>query len=136
VLRAHDPGGLEVLSANLDAFHAALTFENHTLKRALTDPRLFSGIGNAYSELMNRLPRFSAGRNIAIRIPSHEFSRTVEFYRDIIGLPLIQLSKRKRQISYLHLATRSYGLIRSPTSARQKSGWRSAVMTLTEPGSI
>jgi formamidopyrimidine-DNA glycosylase len=45
-----DPGGLEVLDANLASFTAALTSENHTLKRALTDPRTFSGIGNAYSD--------------------------------------------------------------------------------------
>jgi formamidopyrimidine-DNA glycosylase len=45
-----DPGGLEVLSADLDSFSAALRRENHTLKRALTDPHLFSGIGNAYSD--------------------------------------------------------------------------------------
>jgi formamidopyrimidine-DNA glycosylase len=49
-LDAHDPGGLEPLEASLADFHAALTRENHTLKRALTDPRLFSGIGNAYSD--------------------------------------------------------------------------------------
>ncbi len=49
-LRAHDPGGLEVLGCQLDAFAQALTRRNHTLKRALTDPRLFSGIGNAYSD--------------------------------------------------------------------------------------
>ncbi|HYL78259.1 MAG TPA: DNA-formamidopyrimidine glycosylase family protein [Bryobacteraceae bacterium] len=47
---ALDPGGLEVLNATLEQFHAALTSANHTLKRALTDPRLFSGIGNAYSD--------------------------------------------------------------------------------------
>jgi formamidopyrimidine-DNA glycosylase len=45
-----DPGGIDVLSADLDTFAAALKRENHTLKRALTDPRLFSGIGNAYSD--------------------------------------------------------------------------------------
>ncbi len=49
-LRALDPGGLEVLEADIDRFSAVLTAENHTLKRALTDPRLFSGIGNAYSD--------------------------------------------------------------------------------------
>jgi formamidopyrimidine-DNA glycosylase len=54
-LRAHDPGGLEVLAAGLAAFQAALTAENHTLKRVLTDPRVFSGIGNAYSdEILHR----------------------------------------------------------------------------------
>jgi formamidopyrimidine-DNA glycosylase len=49
-LAALDPGGLEVLESNLDEFTRALTAENHTLKRALTDPRTFSGIGNAYSD--------------------------------------------------------------------------------------
>jgi formamidopyrimidine-DNA glycosylase len=49
-LLALDPGGLEVLEANLDTFASVLTASNHTLKRALTDPRMFSGIGNAYSD--------------------------------------------------------------------------------------
>jgi formamidopyrimidine-DNA glycosylase len=54
-LAAHNPGGLEVLEADLGAFEAALASESHTLKRALTDPRLFSGIGNAYSdEILHR----------------------------------------------------------------------------------
>jgi formamidopyrimidine-DNA glycosylase len=53
--KEHDPGGLEVESATLDEFRAALTRENHTLKRALTDPHAFSGIGNAYSdEILHR----------------------------------------------------------------------------------
>ena len=49
-LREHDRGGLEVLACDLGAFRDALVRENHTLKRSLTDPRLFSGIGNAYSD--------------------------------------------------------------------------------------
>jgi formamidopyrimidine-DNA glycosylase len=49
-LRSLDPGGLEVPGADLDHFTARLLSANHTLKRALTDPRLFSGIGNAYSD--------------------------------------------------------------------------------------
>src|SRR5208282_2883703 len=49
-LSALDPGGLEVLDSDLESFAAALTSANHTLKRALTDPRLLSGIGNAYSD--------------------------------------------------------------------------------------
>jgi len=49
-LAAHDPGGLDVLTADLPAFQAALQSESHTLKRALTDPRLFDGIGNSYSD--------------------------------------------------------------------------------------
>ena len=54
-LAALDPGGLEVLETDLPGFRAALTRENHTLKRALTDPRLLAGIGNAYSdEILHR----------------------------------------------------------------------------------
>jgi len=49
-LKAHDRGGLDVLSASLPAFAERLRSENHTVKRALADPRLFSGIGNAYSD--------------------------------------------------------------------------------------
>lgn len=54
-LAAMDPGGLDVMVAGFDDFAARLQAENHTLKRALTDPRLFSGIGNAYSdEILHR----------------------------------------------------------------------------------
>ena len=49
-LRAADAGGIEPLEATIERFHDALTRESHTLKRALTDPHLFSGIGNAYSD--------------------------------------------------------------------------------------
>jgi formamidopyrimidine-DNA glycosylase len=49
-LAAMDPGGIDVMTASLEVFAAMLTRERHTLKRALTDPRLFSGIGNAYSD--------------------------------------------------------------------------------------
>ena len=49
-LAAHNPGGLEVLSSSVKDFGEALTRENHTLKRALTDPQLLSGVGNAYSD--------------------------------------------------------------------------------------
>jgi formamidopyrimidine-DNA glycosylase len=54
-LAGHDPGGMDVFTTNFDAFRATLVQENHTLKRVLTDPRLFSGIGNAYSdEILHR----------------------------------------------------------------------------------
>jgi formamidopyrimidine-DNA glycosylase len=58
-LAAIDPGGLEPLTATLDEFRAALTRENHTVKRSLTDPRLFSGIGNAYSDEILHAARLS-----------------------------------------------------------------------------
>jgi formamidopyrimidine-DNA glycosylase len=49
-LRSFDAGGIDVFAADVDSFRAVLTAENHTLKRALTDPRLLSGVGNAYSD--------------------------------------------------------------------------------------
>lgn len=49
-LKSIDPGGVDVFSIDLDEFRAALAKENHTLKRSLTDPRILSGIGNAYSD--------------------------------------------------------------------------------------
>src|SRR5438874_1201141 len=49
-LKSADPGGIEVFESDLEAFRAAMTAENRTLKRALTDPRILSGIGNAYSD--------------------------------------------------------------------------------------
>jgi formamidopyrimidine-DNA glycosylase len=54
-LALHDPGGLEILEASYEEFRQRLLAENHTLKRSLTDPRAFSGIGNAYSdEILHR----------------------------------------------------------------------------------
>jgi formamidopyrimidine-DNA glycosylase len=58
-LRALDPGGLEPLEATLETFREALTRESHTLKRTLTDPHLFSGIGNAYSDEILHAARMS-----------------------------------------------------------------------------
>jgi len=58
-LRAIDPGGIDVESSSLEEFRAALTAENRTLKRALTDPRILSGIGNAYSDEILHAARLS-----------------------------------------------------------------------------
>ena len=58
-LEALDPGGIDVLSSSFDAFKAALVEENRTLKRALTDPRVLSGIGNAYSDEILHAARLS-----------------------------------------------------------------------------
>ena len=58
-LSALDPGGIEPLDATLDAFREALTRESHTVKRALTDPHLVSGIGNAYSDEILHAARLS-----------------------------------------------------------------------------
>jgi formamidopyrimidine-DNA glycosylase len=54
-LQSHDPGGIDVLTADFGEFRRAMTHENHTLKRALTDPTILSGVGNAYSdEILHR----------------------------------------------------------------------------------
>ena len=58
-LEALDPGGMDVLAATLPEFRAALCAENHTIKRALTDPRVVSGIGNAYSDEILHAARMS-----------------------------------------------------------------------------
>ena len=58
-LRQQDPGGMEILDASLEEFAGQLRRENHTLKRALTDPKLFSGIGNAYSDEILHAARLS-----------------------------------------------------------------------------
>jgi len=58
-LRSLDPGGIDVFDSDFAAFAQALTAENHTLKRALTDPRTFSGIGNAYSDEILHAARLS-----------------------------------------------------------------------------
>jgi formamidopyrimidine-DNA glycosylase len=73
-LARHDPGGLEVLESDLDAFRNALQAENHTLKRALTDPRLFSGIGNAYSDEILHAARLSP-LAMTLRLSDEEIAR-------------------------------------------------------------
>jgi formamidopyrimidine-DNA glycosylase len=58
-LREMDPGGVEIFAADIDGFRAALQHENRTLKRALTDPRILSGVGNAYSDEILHAARLS-----------------------------------------------------------------------------
>jgi formamidopyrimidine-DNA glycosylase len=73
-LARHDPGGLEVLEATVAQFREALVKENHTLKRALTDPRLFSGIGNAYSDEILHAARLSP-LALTLRLSDEEIAR-------------------------------------------------------------
>lgn len=61
-LADHDPGGLEVLQSGIEAFRTALTRQRHTLKRSLSDPRILSGIGNAYSDEILHRARLSPFR--------------------------------------------------------------------------
>jgi len=82
-LRELDPGGLEVLDADPGAFREALTRENHTLKRALTDPRLLSGIGNAYSDEILHRARLSPVR-LTQRMEQAEISRLYLATREVL----------------------------------------------------
>ena len=79
-LREHDPGGLEVLEIGPEQFREALVRENHTLKRALTDPRLFSGIGNAYSDEVLHRARLSP-LAMTERLTPQEIARLYEATR-------------------------------------------------------
>ena len=79
-LRALDPGGVEPLEATLEQFHEALTRENHTLKRALTDPHLFSGIGNAYPDEILHAARLSPTK-LTRSLTDAEFLRLYEAAR-------------------------------------------------------
>jgi formamidopyrimidine-DNA glycosylase len=69
-----DPGGIEVLASDLEDFRAALVRENHTLKRALTDPRLFAAIGNAYSDEILHRARLSPV-TLSQRLTAEEIAR-------------------------------------------------------------
>jgi len=79
-LGALDPGGIEPLEASLQQFHEALTRENHTLKRALTDPHLFSGIGNAYSDEILHAAKLSPMK-LSRSLTDEEFLRLYEATR-------------------------------------------------------
>lgn len=82
-LAAMDPGGIDVLAAELSGFSERLKSENHTLKRALTDPRLFSGIGNAYSDEILHRARLSP---IALtqKLPADDVERLFHATREVL----------------------------------------------------
>ncbi len=90
-LREHDPGGIEVLDADLESFRAALVRESHTLKRALTDPRIFAGIGNAYSDEILHRARLSPAK-LAQRLSGAELERLF----DAVRATLVEWTARLR----------------------------------------
>src|SRR5205807_3390320 len=90
-VRAHDPGGIEVLEATLEQFAAALTRERHTLKRTLTDPHVFSGIGNAYSDEILHRARLSPVQ-ITTNLDDAELARL----HDAIRTTLVDWTNRLR----------------------------------------
>jgi formamidopyrimidine-DNA glycosylase len=84
-LRSVDPGGIDIFTSNLSSFRAALTAENRTLKRALTDPRLLSGIGNAYSDEILHAAQLSP-ITLTHKLQPHEWEMLFAAARDTLRL--------------------------------------------------
>ncbi len=84
-LRSIDPGGIEIFASDFTSFRAALTAENRTLKRALTDPRLVSGIGNAYSDEILHAAQLSP-ITLTHKLEPHEWERLFAATRQTLGL--------------------------------------------------
>jgi len=91
-LREHDPGGLEVFDMSLEQFREALTRENHTLKRSLTDPHLFSGIGNAYSDEILHRARLSP-----IRLTKQMTAKEIEALYHAVRESMVEWIERLRK---------------------------------------
>jgi formamidopyrimidine-DNA glycosylase len=111
-LHALDPGGVEPLEATREQFHEALTRESHTLKRTLTDPHLFSGIGNAYSDEILHTARMSpfaiASRLSTAQISTlHAAMRTVllDAVQRSVGQKAATLKSEKRSGLAVHART-------------------------------
>lgn len=92
-LAALDPGGLEVLGATPEAFAARLRSENHTLKRALTDPHLVSGIGNAYSDEILHHARMSPVK-LTSRLTNEEIGALLASIEEVIATWTARLRER------------------------------------------
>ena len=82
-LAVHDPGGIDVMTATLDEFASRLRSENHTLKRSLTAPALFSGIGNAYSDEILHRAKLSP-LAMSQKLSTDEVGRLLEATRDVL----------------------------------------------------
>jgi formamidopyrimidine-DNA glycosylase len=97
-LRSIDPGGIDVFTSDLDSFRATLTAENHTLKRALTDPRLLSGIGNAYSDEILHSAQLSP-ITLTQKMKPEEWERLFAATRQTLDLWIIRL-RAEAEISF------------------------------------
>jgi len=93
---AMDPGGIDVMSSTLDEFRAALTAENRTLKRALTDPRIVSGIGNAYSDEILHAAQLSPIA-LARKLSAEEWHRLYEATQSTLRLWIDRLYAEAEQ---------------------------------------
>ena len=91
-LGEHDPGGLEIFDADLAAFAARLVVDNHTLKRALTDPHIFSGIGNAYSDEILHAARLSPMK-LTASLTDEEKERLFRATRDTLQMWVERLAR-------------------------------------------
>lgn len=95
-LRSVDPGGIEVLACDLSAFRAALTAENRTLKRALTDPRLVSGIGNAYSDEILHAAQLSPVL-LTHKLNDEQWARLFDATRQVLELWVTRLGAEAQE---------------------------------------
>ncbi|HMH28913.1 MAG TPA: DNA-formamidopyrimidine glycosylase family protein [Steroidobacteraceae bacterium] len=95
-LRSVDPGGIEVFDSDLEAFIAAMTAENRTLKRALTDPRILSGIGNAYSDEILHAAGLSPV-TLTSKLSPQEWQRLFAATRETLRLWMDQLGAESRK---------------------------------------
>jgi formamidopyrimidine-DNA glycosylase len=86
-----DPGGIDVMRAGADAFRTALIRENHTLKRALTDPRLLSGIGNAFSDEILHAAQLSPLAQTA-KLKPEEWSRLYDATQKTLAMWIVRLA--------------------------------------------
>jgi formamidopyrimidine-DNA glycosylase len=94
-LQSADPGGIDIFAGDLAAFRAALTAENRTLKRALTDPRIVSGIGNAYSDEILHAAQLSP-ITLTGKLTPEEWSRLYAATRDTLRLWIDRLRTESR----------------------------------------
>jgi formamidopyrimidine-DNA glycosylase len=91
-LHSVDPGGIDIFTSDLNSFRTALTAENRTLKRALTDPRIVSGIGNAYSDEILHAAQLSPV-TLTHKLGPGEWERLFAATRNTIGLWIDRLRK-------------------------------------------
>src|SRR5207245_2213659 len=95
-LRALEPGGIEIFSTDLNSFRAALSAENRTLKRALTDPRLISGVGNAYSDEILHTAQLSP-ITLTSKLKPEEWQRLYDCTRSVMTLWMDRLLAEARK---------------------------------------
>jgi formamidopyrimidine-DNA glycosylase len=95
-LRDIDPGGVEIFSTDLDGFRSALTLESRTLKRALTDPRLISGVGNAYSDEILHAAQLSP-ITLTHKLKPEEWGRLYSATRSTLSLWVARLQSEARK---------------------------------------